>query len=343
MNTSAAVKTALQTVLMSIAALQSMPFADACDNWLESRRYHIAPRTYQDYSNYIKILSKYFESVRLPDIDGDMVRAYQHDRMKRAGPTTINKELGIIIQIRKRINRPLEDYQPLQQSKNYEEPGRALTPSEEARLERTCKVFSTHEKWGAAACGLLLSMRTGMRRCEILSLKLKDVHLGNPSILEIPRRGAKRVSSERPIVLVGDAEFAMEKLIQRCREACGGFMPDHYLIPFRRKDHSYDPERPARHYRAGIDHLFSVAEIENFRPHDCRHHATSKLLKNPRVSLPMAVKQLGWINPKMVDRYFHGNLENLILMAQALDQKKPVQNEGYYQRKYLNQKESFSS
>src|SRR5690348_3944983 len=126
MNTSAAVKTALQTVLMSIAALQSMPFADACDNWLESRRYHIAPRTYQDYSNYIKILSKYFESVRLPEIDGDMVRAYQHDRMKRAGPTTINKELGIIIQIRKRINRPLEDYQALQVPKDYETPGRAL-------------------------------------------------------------------------------------------------------------------------------------------------------------------------------------------------------------------------
>lgn len=318
-----------------------MPFADACDNWLESRRYHIAPRTYQDYSNYIKILSKYFESVRLPEIDGDMVRAYQHDRMKRAGPTTINKELGIIIQIRKRINRPLEDYQALQVPKDYETPGRALTPSEETSLERTCKVFSTHEKWGAAACCLLLAMRTGMRRCEILSLKLKDIHMGNPSILEIPRRGAKRVSSERPIALVGDAEFVVQKLIERAQRN-GAFMPDHYLIPFRRKDHSFDPERPARHYRAGIDHLFSIAEIEHFRPHDTRHHAISKALKNPAVSLTVAREQFGHVSNKMQRRYYHGSLENLILIAKAME-KKPVQNDGGYHRKYLNQKESFSS
>src|SRR6185437_3570224 len=145
---------------MSIAALSQAPFREACLDWLESRKYHIAPRTYCDYSNYIKTLSAHFGAVRLPDINGDMLRAYQHERMKRAGPGTINKELGIIIQICKRINRPVEDYQPLQMPKDYESPGRALTPSEEAVWERVCRAAAGHHSWDVAALCSLLSMKT---------------------------------------------------------------------------------------------------------------------------------------------------------------------------------------
>ena len=309
--------------LASIEALRQLPFERACTEWLESRKHHICPRTYLDYAYYIKRLSPYFGAVKLAEIDGDMLRAYQHQRIKEASPPTINKELSLVIQIRKRINNPIKDYQPLQQSKDYEAPGRALTPSEESVLERTCKTFAEHKSWDVAALCLLLAMRTGMRRCEILSLKLKDIQFGQPSIIEIPRRGAKRVSSERPIVLLGDAEWAVQKLIERCRDKCGGFLPDHYLIPFRRVDHSYDPGRPAKHYRDGIEHIFEVAGIENFRPHDTRHHALSKALRNPRVSLTVAREQFGHVSNKMQRRYYHGSLENLILIAQAMEKKSP--------------------
>jgi integrase len=59
-----------------------------------------------------------------------------------------------------------------------------------------------------------------------------------------------------------------------------------------------------------------------------RHHAMSKALRNPRVSLAMAREQFGHVDNKMQRRYYHGNLENLIAVARALDEKKPVQKEG---------------
>jgi integrase len=316
----------VSAILMSIAALSQMPFTEACDGWLESRKHHLAPRTYQDYSEYIKILSRYFVGVRLPDIDGDMVRRYQHDRREKASPSTINKELGIIKQLRERIGKPLTDYQRLQTPKDYETPGRALNPSEEVALERACKTFANHETWDVGALCLLLAMRTGMTRSEILSLKLKDIEIGaNPSILTIPRRGAKRVARERTVALLGDAEWAVVKLIERCRTKCGGFAPDHFLVPFRAHKQAWDPCRPAKHYREGAWHILAVAGIE-CRINDMRHHAMSKALRNPRVSLAMAREQFGHVDNKMQRRYYHGNLENLIAVARALDEKKPVQN-----------------
>jgi integrase len=311
-----------QNAVMSIAALAQMSVADACENWLESRKYHIAPRTFESYHHHIKTFGPFFAGLLISDLDGDHLRRYQHERSKHAAPDSINKELGVIIQVRKRINRPIEDYQRLQQSKNYESPGRALTVSEEVSLERTCKVFAKHKSWDVGALCLLLAMRTGMTRCEILSLKLKDVDLdSDPAQLIIPRRGAKRVSRERRLVLLGDALWAMQGLVQRCQDKCGGVEPDHFLVPFRVSRDHYDPVRPAKHYREAAEHIFAIAGIEGFWPNFCRHHAVSKGLRNPKMSLAMANEQFGWVNPKMQKRYYHGSLDNLIAMAQALDEQ----------------------
>ena len=325
---------------MSIAALSQLPVREACEEWLESRRYHITARSLFDYSQCIKTFSPFFAGMLITDVDGDALRRYQRDRSQSVSPETINKELGVIIQVRKRINRPISDYQRLQQKKDYESPGRALSPSEEAILERTCKTFATHKHWDVAALCLLLAMRTGMTPGEILSLKLKDITIANPSTLVIPRRGAKRVSRERRLALVGDAEWCVQKLIERCQKKCGGFLPDHFLIPAMNRDHSYDPERPAKIYRNGVEHLLAVADIR-CRPNDMRHHAMSKALSSPTVSVAMAREQFGHVDNKMQQRYYHGNLENLIAVARAIGEKKPVQNVGEFgtRGKYLNSRQ----
>jgi len=329
------VKQCLSAIVMSIAALAQLPFTEAAESWLESRRYHLAPVTHHDYSYYIHGPLQYFRDFRIPEITGDMLRAYQHERMQVTGPGSINKELGVIIQIRKRLHRPIDDYQRLQLPKDYETPGRALTPSEEAALERTCKTFAAHKTWDVAALCLLLAMRTGMTRCEILSLKLKDIAIGQPSVLTIPRRGAKRVSRERTLALVGDAEWAVLMLLKRCREKCNSTLPDHFLVPYMLRNHTYDPERPATTYFDRAKKVLGVAGINGFWPNFCRHHAMSKALANPRVSLAMAREQFGHVDNKMQRRYYHGNLENLIAVARALDEKKPVKKPSLISSKSL--------
>lgn len=64
---------------MRTAVLTEMPFREAAAAWLETRKPYIGPRTYQDYTDYIKILSVFFESIRLPEIDADPHQGLSED------------------------------------------------------------------------------------------------------------------------------------------------------------------------------------------------------------------------------------------------------------------------
>jgi hypothetical protein len=104
--------------------LGSMLFPEAAKAWLLTRRDHIAPRTYVDYENHIKVLSRSFRSVALGEITGNMLRDYQRRRRQTVGPGMINKECGIVCMIRDRIGLALTDYQRMPMPKDYESPGR---------------------------------------------------------------------------------------------------------------------------------------------------------------------------------------------------------------------------
>jgi len=69
------------------------------------------------------------------------------------------------------------------------------------------------------------------------------------------------------------------------------------------------PTRPAKGWREGLRQLLGIAEIR-VRRYDFRHHAVSKALTNPLVSLEGARKHFGWIDPRMIDHYYHANLDD---------------------------------
>ncbi len=296
--------------------LGSMLFPQAAKAWLLTRRDHIAPRTCLDYGRYIETMSRSFRNVTLDEITGDMLRDYQRRRRQTAGPGMINKECGIVCMMRDRIGLALTDYQRMPMPKDYESPGRALTTAEEAKLERVFKAAADHPLWKTAALLSLLSMKCGAGPGEMLSLCLKDVGL-DPAHISIPRRGAKRVSRERYLELNGTAAWALDRLIRRAFEECKCTLPEHFLIPRRNPDHSYDPTRPAQGYRAGLQELLAIAEIK-VRRYDFRHHAVSRALSNPLVPLEAAKSYFGWMSPKMVQRYYHANQAAMRVVAAAL-------------------------
>jgi integrase len=312
---------------MRTATLTSVPFAEAGRLWLETRVGHIAPRTIRDYTEYLKFLAGFFGEMRLHEISGDMIRAYQKARRASAGPALINKELGVIKMMRERIGLPLQDYQRLQQPKDWESPGRALTDSERDSAEKVAKILAEHPKWKVGALAALLSMKSGMNRCEMLAVKLKHCTMDPPSV-EIPRRGAKRQSRERIVDLGDTGAWALEQLIHRAVEECGCSDGEHFLFPFQNRDKSYDPTRSGTAYRAGMRKVFELAGIKHFRPNDFRHDAISKALANPEVPLQAAVTYFGWINPKMVKRYSHTARKENQIVARAIEARelaKPVQ------------------
>ena len=74
------------------AELAQLPFPLAAKAWLETRRAYISPKTFHEYEINIKMLSTFFGEMRLPEIDGDQVRAYQRMRQAQCGPFGINHE-----------------------------------------------------------------------------------------------------------------------------------------------------------------------------------------------------------------------------------------------------------
>jgi integrase len=299
--------------------LGSIPFPEAAKAWLLTRQHHIAPRTYLDYERHIETLSRFFRHILLRDITDDSLREYQYHRRQNVGPGMVNKECGVVCMMRNRIGQSFTDYQPLPLPKDYESPGRALTTAEETKLERVFRAAADHPHWKTAALVSLLSMKCGAGPGELLSLSLKDVGLDPPHIT-IPRRGAKRISRERSLELNEEAAWALERLIRRAIDECKCTLPEHYLIPRRNTDHSYDPTQPAQGWRSGLDKLLSISDIK-IRRYDFRHHAVSVALSNPSVPLEAARAYFGWMSPKMVQRYYHVNQAAMRVVAAALDKK----------------------
>lgn len=303
---------------ITVTSLLAVGFSTAAHLWLKTREGHIAPRTLVDYARYVKTLSAFFGEMRLNEITPDQIRAYQQMRQATCSGQVVNKEICILSQMRQRIGQPLRDYQPLRVAKDWESPGRALSESEDVRLTAAFKAAADHPQWIVAACASLLSKNTTAGPGEILALRMKDVELdAEPPRITIPPMGAKNIRRSRVIPLNETAKWAAERLWNRALD-CGAFSGEHYLIPYRNRDHSYDPTRPGKGWKSALRELLAVSGIK-MRAYDFRHHAVTKLLENPEVSEQTAVAMAGWISPRMKRRYSHTRMVALAVAAAALD------------------------
>ncbi len=114
-------------------------------------------------------------------------------------------------------------------------------------------------------------------------IRLMDVDFAERTIYIQPQ-GANNRGRIRRIALNSVALRAVEYLWQRAHKL-GCSEPTHYLIPFRQKRGTYDPERPAKGWRTALNQMLGAAEIENLSGYSFRHHAITKLVENPRCSL----------------------------------------------------------
>lgn len=326
---------------MKTSELEGLQFQDALTRYVEMRQGKIMPRTYEDYKLYIKYLCRTFREIcqerehswdhfLIDTVNGDWCRWYQVRR--DADPGTINKELGLVRQVRKQIAasgselRPIDDYQRLQMAKDYETPGRRLEPDEEKKFDAVCVEHADHSLWQVAALTSLLG-KTGAGPGEIKSIKLKNVHLakmatdGDQKVtyFRIDRSGAKRVRRQRKVVCEDLKEWALQKLYDRAlRLGCS--KGDHYLLPRMNRDHTYDPTRKCRSWWLGLQALLELAGTK-FRSYDLRHHAVSTALEDGELSFPECELYFGHISAEMKNRYYHGTTESLQKVARSIGRK----------------------
>jgi integrase len=303
-------------LLVPTAALTQLPFKSAAEAWLESRRPYIAEKTHHEYQLNIRTLASFFGELRLQEIDGDLVRAFQRMRQLKCGAFAINHECGVLLQMRKRIGMPLEDYQPLPLPKT--ERGRALSDEERNRLLRVAK---SNEHWEAAYLFASISVNTTAGPKETYTLRLKDIDLVRRS-LRVQPGGSKNVHRTRTIPLNEEAFRAVELALQRAQRL-GSVELEHYIFPFRIKRNCYDPARHQTTFKTAWKKVLDAAHIHNFRMYDLRHHAMTALLENPDVSEETVEDIAGHISKKMKKRYSHIRMKYKRAAVEGLGKKPP--------------------
>ncbi len=307
--------------LVPTPVLTQLPFAAACEAWLESRRAYISAKTHHEYKLNIKTLAVFFGELRLQEIDADLVRAYQRTRQLKCGPFAINHECGLLCQVRKRIGLPIKDYQPLPLPKEVR--GRALSDEERERLLRVAK---SNPNWEAAYLAAGISVNTTAGPKETATLRLKDVDLDR-RVIRIQPGGAKNVNRVRTIPLNQEALEYVKAAIERAKRL-GSEDPDHHIFPFRVRPNALcDPTRPQTTFKTAWNKMKAAARIQNLRMYDLRHHAITALLENPEVSEETVEDIAGHVSRRMKKRYSHIRMEYKRAAVEAISPKKPVRKE----------------
>jgi len=295
-------------VVNACAKLGKMPFHEAAMTWLESRKPFIGKRTFKDYTHYIATLTQFFGDIRLENLaNPDYLRAFQLERSKTCGPSTVNHECCIIQQLLKRIrkwNEVSPFYEPLPMPHNS--PGRAMTSDEERKL---LEVGAQHPGWAVAYWLAVLSMNTAAGPGELVGLQLRDLSVENPETARIfIREDVKNKHRVREVPLNSDALTAVNALLALAKSRGAG-NGDHYLVPFRCWRDHYDPTRHGFWPKTAWNEMCAAAGIK-LRGYDLRHHGLTKLAeKNPE---QVVLKIAGHVSPQMLRKiYAHVRLDAL--------------------------------
>lgn len=316
-----------RTRAMPFPLSPQLTFAVAAEQWLEAHRRYITEETVLDYKKCIRALLLFFASMSLCDIDPGNVRAYQEER---EGIQRVNKECVVLKMIlhdaglwEERI-KPW--YRPIQFQKK--EVGRRLTWDEEDRLKAVVRraTEENRKQWLLAGNSLLVMANTSFGFKELKYLRRRDVYLEERIIiLEV---SAKNDGRYRRVPLNPTAFEAMSWLIDRW-ERIGGKDPEGFILPHRAhiKGASWDFYTPMGSIKNAHAKIMQAAKIKNFRIYDCRHHAISKWLANPKVSFQTAEEMAGHIGRQMQRKYSHQLIEQMRLAVDAMEappKKEPV-------------------
>lgn len=292
---------------------RSMTFRQAIDPWLESRKPFISGRTFSDYRYHKKPLLEFFGSTHLDEITAGKIRQYQTWRLQKCAGFSINHECCILQQILKRVGawkNIIEDYQPLPLPDLG--PGKSLSDAEE---EAWFAAAAIKPGWRVAYLASMVSINTSAGPSEILHLRLGNIRVEmDPPEIQI-LNGTKNKFRIRHVPLNEKAKWAVEQLVARAK-GVGAVKAEHYLIPFRVKTRTYDPERPGTAWRGAHDEICATAGLR-FRQYDFRHTAITRMLERgvPEGTV-MAI--CGHVSRAMLQRYSHIQMKTRLQAVQTI-------------------------
>lgn len=296
---------------MASTYLASLPFTQAANLWLDSRR-NIHKNTRVNYQSFINCLDVFFGKLILKEIEIGHIHTYQTQRLGghipgygKAQNYCVNREIGTLQQIMVRAGewaRIKDWYEPL--ARVYSRRGRALSAGDKIHLFH---VLSSRDRWMVAHCCALLTVNTTAGGGEIKHLQLQD--LGSDLRSIYIRDGVKNTYRVRKLPLNDDAFWALSKLWARVINL-GASLPHHYLIPKRVKG-GFDLNSHAGDWRGAWESGCAAAGFKGLRYYDLRHTAITDLLENPHIPERAVIDLAGHVSNHMLDTYSHTRQHSL--------------------------------
>lgn len=221
----------------------------------------------------------------LANITKRAVVAFRDERLRQVSPSTVNSEMAMMSRVVEQAIKEWDVYLPHNPFKAVRWPrparprDRRLEPGDEERLIAECSQYKgAHAKY--LVPGVVLAIETGMRQGEILSLNWKNIDLAKQiAVLPDTKNGTQRVVplSKRAVATLAD---------MGAKQAGDVFCVEN--TTFR---HAFMKCRD----RAGL---------KDFRFHDLRHEATSRLFEKGLQVMEVA-HVTGHKTLLMLHRYTH--------------------------------------
>jgi len=304
-------------------------FGQAASAYLLEREAHWEPKTRLVHANSLAHLGPHFSKLMLSEISATHISKYQRARLKqKASPRSINIEVALIRLVLRKAKRWHHIADDVHMLKERSDVGRDLSDDEVHRLLTACKASASRSLFPA----VLTSIHTGLRSQELRLLRWHQVGLIE-AIITVGK--SKTKGGEGRLVYL--SALALQTL-QNWRAQFPDAKPDHAVFPresygligkkgtFGGTVAPYEvfPDQPIGSWKSAWESAKKASGVES-RWHDLRHSAASRLAAGGATDQTLQAL-LGWMSPKMIERYSHVRAEAKRRAVRVFDE--PLDLEG---------------
>lgn len=262
-------------------------------------------KSYKLDNQYCKVfIEEWGAKTKLKDITPQKIERFKVKRMSDNANATVNRYLEALSKLfNVAISNNIAKENPMKQVKKLKTKNfkiRFLSKDEEVRL---FEKIEAEEKYHYLKPIILCSLLTGMRRGEILNLKWSniDFYTQHIELLETKSGKARKIPISKKL---------MSELIQIKEDT--EYLKSEYVFT--------NPATGNKYFdiKKGFNKVLEKAEIKDFRFHDLRHTAATRMTE---VGIDLAVVQeiLGHSDIKTTMRYAHPVPERKLKAIEALN------------------------
>lgn len=299
-------------------------FSQAADAYLLYREPKWEPKTRLVHANSLAHLKPHFGNLMLGEISPERISKYQRFRLKqKSSPRSVNIEVGLVRLVLRKAKLWHHISDEVHMLKERSDVGRELSDDEVHRLLTACKGNASRSLFPA----VLTSIHTGLRSQELRLLRWRQVDLIESTITV---GKSKTHGGEGRLVYL--SALALQTL-QDWRAQFPDAKPDHAVFPreayglmgkkgtFGGTVAPYEvfPDQPIGSWKSAWESAKKAAGVE-CRWHDLRHSAASRLAAGGATDQTLQAI-LGWMSPKMIERYSHVRAEAKRRAVRVFDER----------------------